>query len=223
MERTLDYFKKLDKNNNRTWFQENKFLYEQSHTEMIGFAENVLQEMAAHDYIETISGKKSLFRIYRDVRFGKDKTPYKTHWGGFMRRAGAENRGGYYYQIGPKGSYVMGGFFGPSKDDLLHIRKHIEQDAEPLRGVLNSKNFKNFFGVLQGSQLKTAPRGFAKEHPDVDLLRYKQFKIRHDFSNEEVRSNNFPATVSNAFQNMRPFFDYMSDVLTTDLNGRFLL
>ena len=73
MERTLDYFEKLDKNNNRTWFQENKSLYEQSHTEMIGFAESVLHEMAAHDYIETISGKKSLFRIYRDVRFGKDK------------------------------------------------------------------------------------------------------------------------------------------------------
>ena len=222
MRETLTYLKKLHKNNNRVWFQENKSLYTQSYAEMIKFADSILNEMNLHDYIETISAKKSLFRIYRDVRFGKDKTPYKTYWGGFLRRAGVENRGGYYYQVGPKGSYVMGGFFGPNKDDLLHIRKHIEQDATPLREILSSRNFKEFFGVLQGSQLKTAPRGFDKEHPDVDLLRYKQFKIRHDFTDEEVMSKDFPHIISSAFGQMRPFFDYMSDILTTDLNGRFL-
>ena len=223
MRETLNYLKKLDKNNNRNWFQENKLLYEQSYSEMIGFAENLFDEMSSHDYIETVSAKKSLFRIYRDVRFGKDKTPYKTHWGGFLKRAGAENRGGYYYQVGPKGSYVIGGFFGPNKDDLLHIRKHLEQDADSMRDILTSKKFKDFFGALRGSQLKTAPRGFDKEHPDVDLLRYKQFMIRHDFSDAEVKSSTFPQTVSHAFHKMRPFFDYMSDILTTDLNGRSFL
>ena len=217
---TFDYLKKLDKNNNRIWFQENKPFYEQSYAEMINLAENILNEMSLHDYIETISAKKSLFRIYRDVRFSKDKTPYKTHWGGFLRRAGAENRGGYYYQIGPMGSYVMGGFFGPNKDDLLHIRKQIEQDGDSLREIINAKKFKDFFGVLHGSQLKTAPRGFEKDDPNIDLLRYKQFILRHDFKEKEVMSNDFPQVVSHAFQQMRPFFDHMSDVLSTDLNGR---
>jgi uncharacterized protein (TIGR02453 family) len=220
MRETFNYLTKLDKNNNRIWFQENKALYEQSYEEMIKLAEAILDEMTTHDYIETISAKKSLFRIYRDVRFGKDKTPYKTHWGGFLRRAGAENRGGYYYQIGPKGSYVMGGFFGPNKDDLLHIRKHIAQEADPLRDIINAKEFKDFFGVLNGSQLKTAPRGFEKDDPNIDLLRYKKYILRHDFTDKEVISNDFPRIVSHAFNQMRPFFDYMSEILSTDLNGR---
>lgn len=223
MRKTLEYLKKLDKNNNRIWFQENKDQYELSYSEMINFAEEVNNELSSYDYLVPVSPKKSLFRIYRDVRFGKDKTPYKTHWGGFLKREGVENRGGYYYQVGPKGSYVVGGFFGPNKEDLLLIRKHLEQDSSELRKLINSKSFKLFFSDLKGSQLKTAPRGFEKDHPDVDLLRYKQFMIRHDFTHKEVMSEDFPRIVAEAFNQMRPFFNYMSEQLTTDLNGRSLL
>jgi uncharacterized protein (TIGR02453 family) len=223
MRKTLEYLKKLDKNNNRIWFQENKALYEQSYAEMIKFTEDVTNELSSYDYLEPISPKKSLFRIYRDVRFGKDKTPYKTHWGGFFKREGSENRGGYYYQVGPKGSYVIGGFFGPNKEDLLLIRKHLAQDSSELRKLIKSKPFRTLFDTLKGSQLKTAPRGFDKDHPDVDLLRYKQFMLRHDFTSEEVHSTDFPKIVAKAFNQMRPFFNYMSEILTTDLNGRSLL
>ena len=223
MKNTFKFLRSLEQNNNRKWFQQNKEMYEKSHQEMVGFADRLLAEMNSHDFIETPSGKKSLFRIYRDVRFSKDKTPYKTNWGGSVKRAGVENRGGYYYQIGLTGSFVMGGFFGPSKDDLLHIRRHIEQDGDSLRHIIDSKDFKEFFGSLRGSQLKTAPRGFDKYHFDIDLLRYKQFIIRHDFSNEEVNSKDFPHFVSEAFQQMRPFFNWMSDLLITDLNGRYLV
>jgi uncharacterized protein (TIGR02453 family) len=223
MKNTLAFLDFLDKNNNRTWFQEHKSDYEKSLAEMIVFADAVLAKMSTHDYIETSSGKKSLYRIYRDVRFSKDKTPYKTNWAGGLRRAGKENRGGYYFQVGLNGSFVMGGFFGPNKEDLLHVRKQLEQDAEPLREIIDSKQFKEFFGTLRGSQLKTAPKGFEKEHPDIDLLRYKQFIVRHDFTDSQVQSKEFPSIVANAFLQMRPFFDYMSDILTTDLNGRALL
>ena len=223
MRKTLEYLKELEKNNNRIWFQENKAQYEQSYTEMIKFAEDVTNELSSYDYLESISPKKSLFRIYRDVRFGKDKTPYKTHWGGFLKRDGAENRGGYYYQVGPNGSYVIGGFFGPNKEDLLLIRKHLAQDSSELRKLIKSKPFTTFFGALKGSQLKTAPRGFDKDHPDVDLLRYKQYMLRHDFTSEEVTSKDFSKIIAKAFHQMRPFFDYMSELLTTDLNGRSLL
>lgn len=223
MKGTLEFLKKLDKNNNRVWFQENKAMYEKSHEEMVDFAERLLVEMNKHDVIESSSAKRSLFRIYRDVRFGKDKTPYKTNWGGGIRRSGQERRGGYYYEIGPNRSFVMGGFFGPNKEDLLNIRKQIAQDADSLRGILKSKKFKDFFGKLHGSQLKTAPRGFDKDHPEIDLLRYKQFTLRHHFTIEEVTDKNFPVIVSFAFKQMRPFLDYMSEILTTDLNGQSLL
>lgn len=219
MKSALTFLKDLDKNNNREWFQQNKSSYESSLQEMIIFADQLLAEMNTHDVIETRSGKKSLFRIYRDVRFSKDKVPYKTHWAGFLKRAGADRRGGYYWQINNKEAYVMGGFFGPNAQDLLHIRNQLSQDADLLREIIDSKEFKSFFGELRGKQLKTSPRGFEKDHPDIDLLRYKQFIVRHDFTIDERNDPDFPKIMSNAFQNMRPFFDCMTEYLTTDLNG----
>ena len=135
MKNTIKFLAELDANNNRNWFQANRLMYEQSHEDMLEFADRLIDEMSSHDLIETISAKRSLFRIYRDVRFGNDKTPYKTNWGGGLKRATAELRGGYYYQVGPKGSFVMGGFFGPNPQDLLQIRNQLAQDADPLRQV----------------------------------------------------------------------------------------
>jgi uncharacterized protein (TIGR02453 family) len=175
--------------------------------------------MNKHDVIETPSGKKSLNRIYRDVRFKKDKTPYKTHWGGGLYRAGADRRGSYYYHVGLDHSFVMGGFFGPNSQDLLHFRNQIAMDADPLRSILESKSFKDTFGELQGDQLKTAPKGFEKDHPEIDLLRYKQYIIRHNFTREQVLNPNFPKTLSDTFRKMRPFLDCMTEMITTDLNG----
>jgi len=223
MKNTFKFLKQLDSNNNREWFNANKSLYEQSHQEMIDFADALIGEMNSHDTIETPSGKRSLFRIYRDVRFGKDKTPYKTNWGGRMKRATAALRGGYYYQVEPGNSFVMGGFFGPNAQDLLHIRKQIGLDPDPLREILDSSRFMEFFGEMRGSQLKTAPKGFEKDHPDIDFLRYKQFMLKHSFSDKQVLANDFVKTVSDSFREMRPFFNYMSDILTSDLNGRSLI
>lgn len=223
MQQTFSFLEKLSTNNNREWFQANKEMYQASHEEMIAFADRLLETMNKHDVIATPNGKKSLNRIYRDVRFKKDKTPYKTHWGGGMYRAGAERRGSYYYHIGLEGAFVMGGFFGPNAQDLLHIRNQIAQDGDFLREVIESKNFKKHFGKLLGSQLKTAPRGFEKDHPDIDLLRYKQFMIRYDFSEEEVQSKDLHNNMARVFQEMRPFLDRMTEMLTTDLNGISLI
>ncbi len=222
MKETIQFLKKLSRNNNREWFQANKHLYEKSHKQMLSFAEDLIGEMNKHDQIETSPGR-SLFRIYRDVRFGKDKTPYKTNWAGRMQRATAQLRGGYYYQIGYESSFVMGGFFGPNAQDMLHIRKQIASDSVTLRSVINSKQFGKYFGTLRGEQLKTAPKGFERDHPDIDLLRYKQLLVRHDFSQAEVESKDFPRKMTIVFRQMRPFFDYMSEILTTDLNGESLL
>ena len=219
MQKALSFLSNLSPNNNRDWFQANKSAYEAAHEEMIAFADRLLSEMNTHDVIETPTGRKSLYRIYRDVRFSKDKTPYKTHWAGRMKRAGAERRGGYYYKIGLKESYAVGGFFGPNAKDLLHFRNQIALDAEPLRSIIESEAFKNTFGELKGEQLKTAPKGFEKDHPEIDLLRYKQYFIRHDFTRELVLDTRFHKTVSETFKKMRPFLDCMTEMITTDLNG----
>lgn len=214
------FLEKLKKNNNREWFNAHKseFLAEQQLVET--FAEALLGKLSKHDLIETPSGKKSLFRIYRDTRFSGDKTPYKTHWSGAFRRATKQRRGGYYFQLEPGNTFIAGGFWAPNTEDLKKIRDDIAFDATPLRKILAGKKFISTFGALQGEQLKTTPKGFDANNEGIDLLRFKQFLLIRRFKDKEALSDKFLAEADLTFQAMRPFFDYMSDVLTTDLNGQ---
>jgi len=216
---TLDFLNELKKNNNRDWFEKNKSRYQKSHLEVAAFAEKLIEVMNQFDQIETPSGKKSLFRIYRDVRFSKNKDPYKVNRSGSFKRAGEDRRGGFYFSIEPGNTIIGGGFYQPNSDDLNLIRKQIEMDAEPLRTVLKQKKFKSYYKKLLGDQLKTAPRGFEKDDPNIDLLRYKSFYVMHSFSDEEVLSEDFVEKVAEGYKNLLPFFEVMSTYLTTDLNG----
>lgn len=214
------FLKKLKENNNREWFNAHKteFLAEQQLVE--DFAEALLGKLSKHDLIETPSGKKSLFRIYRDTRFSNDKTPYKTNWSGGFKRATKQRRGGYYFQLEPGNTFIAGGFWGPSTEDLKKIRDDIAFDARPLRKILANKTFISRFGALEGEQLKTTPKGFDAGNEGIDLLRYKQFLLIKRFTDKEALSDTFLKEADLTFQAMRPFFDYMSDVLTTDPNGQ---
>jgi uncharacterized protein (TIGR02453 family) len=216
---TFDFLRHLAKNNNREWFNENKEQYLSTHENVIQFADSVLSEMRKHDDIDTVSGKKSLYRIYRDVRFSKDKSPYKNHFSGSFNRATKWLRGGYYFHLEPGNVMIAGGFFSPAKEDLLRIREELAVDDKSMRDILNNSDFKKAFGELQGEQLKTAPKGFEKDHPAIDLIRYKQFYVTHKFADSEVLSPDFALKVSSTFALLRPYFNYMSEVLTTDANG----
>lgn len=215
----FQYLEKIKKNNNRDWFNANKETYLEQHEQIISFADSVLVEMQKHDDIETVSGKKSLHRIYRDVRFSKNKLPYKNHWGGGFKRATSHLRGGYYYHIEPGNSFVGGGFWSPNSGDMKLIRDEIDHSHKELSSILNSKQIKDTFSNLLGEQLKTSPKGFSVDHPAIDLLRYKQFILKKDFTDEEVFDPSFHKEISNTFKKMRPFFDFMSAALTTDANG----
>ena len=216
---SLEFLNLLKENNNRDWFNANKgeFLLQQTHIET--FADLLLAELNKHDLIETPSGKKSLHRIYRDTRFSKEKIPYKTNWSGSFSRATALLRGGYYFHIEPGNSFLGGGFWGPNPEDVKLIRDDISFDSSPLRKILSSKSFVDTFGSLQGEQLKTTPKGFDAENEAIDLLRYKQYILIKRFSDQEVLSQSFLKDANQTFVNMRPFFDYMSEVLTSDING----
>ena len=216
---TLTFLKDIKKNNNRDWFNANKDKYLKAQENMIAFADAVLHEMNKHDKIETPSGKKSLFRIYKDTRFSKDKTPYKINLSGAFRRATKKLRGGYYFHIQPGNSFVAGGFWGPEPDDMKRIREDIDRNHKDFKKVLANKTLVKTFGELQGEQVNSAPRGYSKDHPAIDLLRYKQFVFRHSFTDKEVLRPGFYKELNQAFKNLRPFFNYMSEVLTTDLNG----
>ncbi|WP_207513653.1 DUF2461 domain-containing protein [Longitalea luteola] len=215
----FDFLLALKKNNHRDWFNAHKDRYQQEQEQLEIFAEALLRELNKHDVIETPSGKKSLHRIYRDIRFSKDKTPYKTNWSGNFKRATKYRRGGYYFHLEPGSSYIAGGFWGPNTQDLKRIRDEIAFDDKPLRKILKNKTFITTFGALKGEQVKTTPKGYEAGHEAIDLLRYKQFLLIRHFSDKEVLSDQFLKEASLTFKNMRPFFDYMSEVLTTDTNG----
>lgn len=220
---SVEFLKTLSKNNEREWFNKHKDKYLEAHGNMISFADSLLAEVRKHDNIETLTGKASLFRIYKDVRFSKDKTPYNTHWSGGFKRATKILRGSYYFHIQPGNSFVGGGFWGPEPDDLKRIRQDIDLNYKEWRKMLSNKSFVKTFGGLLGETLITTPKGFEKDNPAIDLLRYKQFLLKHDFSDKEVLSPDFVKKVNDVFKKMRPFFDYMSEVLTTDVNGESLI
>jgi len=216
---TLRFLNELKINNNREWFEQNKSEFKSLETGVKGFYNSLMDKMKEHDEIE----KLKMFRIYRDVRFSKDKTPYKSHFAGSFSRAGAKLRGGYYLQIRPGGSFMAAGFWEPNKEDLLRIRKELELDATALRELINKPSFKNTWGELVGDEVKTAPKGFSKDDPNIDLIRKKAFIFVRNFTDKEVLNKDFIVEVNKSFKEIRPYFNLMSEILTTNLNGESLL
>jgi uncharacterized protein (TIGR02453 family) len=216
---SFDFLKQLSKNNNREWFNEHKDKYIEAHEDIINFANALLMEMNKHDKIETASGKESLFRIYKDVRFSKDKTPYSCRWAGGFQRATKKLRGGYYFHLEPGNSFLAAGFWGPEAADLARIRQDMAQNYKDWKKLLAHKSIISTFGSMKGEKVSSAPRGYAKDDPAIELLRYKQYVFRKEFTDKEIYSPDFLRNANETFKKIRPFLNYMSEVLTTDANG----
>lgn len=216
----FSFLKLLKKNNHRDWMQEHKKQYQANEKLLKQFYADVEASLNETDEIS----KVKVFRINRDIRFSKDKTPYNVHRSVSFSRAGAHRRGGYYLRLEPGNTLMAGGFFGPEPPDLLRIRQEFEMDASDIRKILNNKKFKDAFGGFnQEYTVKTAPKGFSKDHPNIDLIKLKSYFVTHEFTDKEVMSPDFKDNLVHHFKLLRPFFDYMSEVLTTDLNGVSLL
>lgn len=216
---TLTFLADLAAHNDRDWFTANKDRYVNGHANMSAFAEELIARMNRHDHLATATAKECLMRIYADQRFHKDRPPYKPRFGGRLARVKPRLRGGYFFQIKPGGSYATCGFMGPEKEDLKRIRMDILYDHPTWKRVLNAKAIQKNFGPLIGESLRTAPRGFPKEHPGIDLLRHTQFLLRHPFTDKEVLAPDFAARLDAVFRSVRPWFDHMTEILSTDENG----
>lgn len=212
------FLKDLKANNDREWFADNKTEFEKAKQKADELFKAIQFELMKVDEFNPVK----MYRIYRDVRFSKDKVPFKTNFGAIFMRKQPYNRGSFYVQLEPGHSFVGGGFWSPEKEDLLRIRKAIEIEDE-LELILEDKQLKSEFGGLYGEALKTAPKGFDKEHPRVDLLKYKQFLLTKDFDDKRVLASTFVEDVVKSYNTMRPFFMYMTDVLTTDENGESII
>ncbi len=213
--KSLDFLKDLSQNNDRNWFAEHKARYQQAQAEFKAFMSEVHDELNKIDVIE----KMKIFRIYRDVRFSKNKAPYKTNFSGGFSREGKMRRGGYFFSFENGESFVGGGFWGPESKDLKYIRDGILREEDAYRSLLASKEIQEHFGGLTGEELKTAPRGFDKNHSAVDLIRKKQFLLTKQYDENVVTSSDFKDILVDSFTKMKPYFDFMTELLVFDENG----
>ncbi|HEY0977812.1 MAG TPA: DUF2461 domain-containing protein [Flavobacteriales bacterium] len=220
---TLAFLSDLAEHNHKIWFDANKERYVQAHADMAAFADAWLERMKRHDRIATESGKASLMRIYTDQRFHKDQPPYKPRFGARLARVKPQLRGGYFLVVRPGGSALACGFMGPEPADLKRIRTDIDQDPRTWRKLLGAKAVRTGFGEVQGEKVASVPRGFAKDHEAIELLRLRQFLWRHPFTDQEVLAGGFLDEVEGLCRTIRPIFDHLSEVLTTDADGRSLL
>lgn len=215
---TLKYLKELKANNNRDWFMANKPRFETAKKEFEAFIENLLLEISGFDPgIGHHSAKDCIFRIYRDVRFSKDKSPYKTHLGAHITSAAKKSeihsRAGYYIHIGPGESMLAGGAYLPQGPWLKAIRNEIAYNADAFRKIVNGKSFREYFGEMEGEQLKTAPRDFPKDHPEIALLKYKSFLASHKCKDADVSSPGFLKHAGNTFKALYPFDQFLNNAM----------
>jgi len=216
---TISFLRDLKLNNNRDWFNENKQRFNSIQSGVKEFANEVNESLKKIDDIE----KLKIFRIYRDLRFSKDKTPYKKNIGMAFHRAKPELRGGYYLEISADESFIAVGFWNPNKEDLFRIRKEIEVDGQEFKSVINHRKIKEIWGEIKGQEVKTSPKGFNVDHQHIDLIKKKQFIFIKKLSEEEILDENFQKKLVSYFVSIRPFFDYMSEVLTTNLDGESII
>lgn len=213
---TLKFLKDLKANNDRDWFNDNKTRYEDARDEFIEFVRATQLEIARFDArVQSVDPKKAVFRIYRDVRFSKNKDPYKTALAARLMPPTGElgRNAGYYIHIQPGNSILAGGAYQPDKDWLKDIRDEIDYDAGPLRKILASSSFKKHFGQLEGDALKTAPKGYERDHPEIDLLRHKTFVAYHKVADKTVTSEKFSNYAAKIFKEVKPLNDFLNTAM----------
>ena len=216
-ENILKFLKSLSRNNNREWFDKNKDTYLELKGEFETFVGDVLTDMIAIDpALSGLDPKKLTYRIYRDVRFSKDKTPYKTNMSAAIS-SGGKTMGtpGYYFQVEPGGkSFVAAGLYMPLPETLAKIRQEIDYSGERLDGILKNAKFKKFYARLwDGDALKSVPKGYAKDHPHIELLKLKSFLVEHPFTDEEVVSKTFQKKLIDAMRVAQPLVEFLKEGL----------
>jgi uncharacterized protein (TIGR02453 family) len=214
LQQTLDFLTDLRFNNHKSWFDENRPRYEKAKRAFEELVTDVMRQFAPVDDLGDTTLKACVYRINRDVRFSKDKTPYKPWMAALVARDGRKSTGrAYYIQIQPGESMIAGGEYMPSPDNLKAIRRYIAAHGDQLRQILASESFVKYFGAMEGERLKTAPKGYSMDHPYIDLLQYKQFLAAHPLTDEQVLSDDLSAYIIEVCQALKPFVGYLVDAL----------
>lgn len=213
LDKSLAFLKEIKFNNNKDWMQANKPAYQAARTEFIDFVHEVILKMTPIDTgLLGLEPKQCIFRINRDIRFSKDKSPYKTNFGMYLSEGGKKSgKAGYYFHLEPgDNSFFAGGMYAPESENLAKVRQEIDYNAAELKKIVDQKTFKSLFGTLQGDALKRAPKGYPEDHPNIELLRMKSFIVLHKIDDQEIVNWSSADKCISVFEQIKPLNDYFN-------------
>ena len=214
-EKSLRFLQLLKQNNNREWYHANKNLYLDAKTEFEQVTEILLHEMQGID--KSLAGllpKDCIFRIFRDVRFSKDKSPYKINFGAFLTSGGRKaGNAGYYLHIQPGGSFIAGGVYMPPAPVLKAVRQEIFEHADEFKGIIRSLQEKSKFEEMFGDKLRSAPKGFPKDFEDIDLLKYKSYGLSKSIPDKAFKKEFILQDIISDFRNLFPLIRFINEAI----------
>lgn len=212
---TISFLRALSQNNNREWMHAHKDFYQQARHEFALFIKDLIQAVDEFYPLGPLQPKNCIYRQQRDIRFSKDKTPYTTHMSALIAPGGKKyTQVPFYLRIKPDGESIIGaGVWNCSAQQLHSIRQEIDYNPQPLKEAIQTPSFRKYFGDIQGESLKRPPKGYEADHPDIGLIKKKEFWLEHIITEKEYCSDNFLAYVLEVFQTAKPLADYINQAL----------
>ncbi|MCK8490308.1 MULTISPECIES: DUF2461 domain-containing protein [Spirosoma] len=209
---TFDFLRDLVQNNNREWFQTNRARYDAAKNELCGVVQQVLTDLSSFEPLANTAVKDCIFRINRDIRFSKDKAPYKSNMA-FAIGPGGRHSGriDYYVQIQPGNQSFLGaGMWQPTPANLAKFRQEVDYNVDELKQIIEADEFKAYFPEIHGEVLKVMPKGYSADHPEIDLLRRKELFFVHRYTDKEVMKANFAEEVVRGCRIIKPYIDFLN-------------
>lgn len=219
LKNVYDFIETIDKNNNREWFAENKDFFLEAKNDFEVFLDIIGKQLEVIDAdFRYTKAKNYTFRIYRDVRFSKNKAPYKNHFGAFLCNGGRKSpKAGYYLHIEPNASFIGGGIYRPEKSYLKAIRQEMYYSYKDYEKIVLNASFKEYFPTLMPDKLKTGPRDFPKDCDAIEWLKYKSFAVGHSISKQKIISDNFAKDVIDGFEILKPMNNFLNNAIIDNI------
>ncbi|MES2847616.1 MAG: DUF2461 domain-containing protein [Bacteroidota bacterium] len=211
---TLKFIKDLKKNNNKPWFDANRKKYEEAKKDFVAFVDSLILSIAKFDpAVASLKAKDCIFRINRDIRFSKDKSPYKTNMGAYINPGGKKiNTPGYYFHCEPGGGFAAGGLYVPEPAVLAKVRQEIDYSFDEWKKIVNDKTFKKYFPKVDGIEvLSRPPKGYSDDNPAIEFLKMKSYIVSRPLTDAQFTDKNLLKEVSKIFETMKPMIDFLNN------------